>query len=199
IAAGTGFTKMALYRHVPSRAALVALMVDTALGAPAAPLAPAARPFPGVPAGEWRERLAGWARAMLAVLREHPWLLAAMPGHRVLGPNETDWIESALVALADTGLAGDEQLDAVFLVVGHVRNVAQQSVSSPTAYRDEPEELMSSMVAGATGEHADRYPALTAAVGSAEGARDNALAFGLDRILDGLELLIDRRREGSAT
>ena len=44
-----------------------------------------------------------------------------------------------------------------------------------------------------------RFPQLTAAMRetAAEGGQNQAFAFGLDRILDGLETLIDRRRARS--
>lgn len=44
-------------------------------------------------------------------------------------------------------------------------------------------------------EHGDRYPALTAATSSvnSSASHDNGRAFGLHRILDGLETLITER------
>ncbi|MFD5413901.1 hypothetical protein [Streptomyces nojiriensis] len=47
-------------------------------------------------------------------------------------------------------------------------------------------------------EHGERFPALGAALASAaaHGGRDQALEFGLGRILDGLELLMTRRGDG---
>jgi hypothetical protein len=48
---------------------------------------------------------------------------------------------------------------------------------------------------GLLADYGDRYPALTAATASANGsaAHDNGRAFGLERILDGLESLIAQR------
>lgn len=115
VAAELAVTKMALYRYVPGKAELVALMVEGAM--------PAAPPSPG---GPWRERLEAWARGLLAGLRLHPWLLEATVGVRVMGPRELEWMERALAALDGCGLTGAEAMDAVMLLAGHVRGIAEQ-------------------------------------------------------------------------
>ncbi|OKI05356.1 TetR family transcriptional regulator [Streptomyces sp. CB02923] len=201
IAGELNFTKMSLYRYVPGKTELIALMIDTAMGEP-----PALRVDLG-----WRAALREWAESLSAVLHRHPWLLAATVGHRVMGPHELGWTESALAALADTGLDGARQLDAVVVVNGHIRNLAQVATSMGTgSTRGEgtapasqgPEQVMSSALNELLVGRSDRYPALAAAVASAAagGSRDQALEFGLERILDGLESYMSRRAEvqGSA-
>ncbi|WP_179956736.1 TetR/AcrR family transcriptional regulator [Amycolatopsis anabasis] len=182
VAGSLGFTKMSLYRYVPGRAELVALMIDRALGEP-----PDLSALSG-----WREKLREWAHRMWATLRHHRWLLGAMTGVRAPGPNELGWTERGVDALGGTGLTGPEQMDAVFVVSGHVRTVAQQVVTATGARK--PERELAAMLTELLRAHGDRYPALRAAVAAEpETARDNALDFGLDRILDGLELHLARR------
>ncbi|GIG66842.1 TetR/AcrR family transcriptional regulator [Phytomonospora endophytica] len=181
VAERLSFTKMSLYRHVPGRAELVALMVDHAVG-PAPELAPSA----------WRPRLTAWAEALWHVLLRHPWLLAAMVGRRPLGPNELAWTDHAVAALEDTGLDGGERLDTVFTVAGHVRGTAQQLVTPEGTRREGGEAELDRALAVLLDEHRERYPALTAAL--AVSTPDQALAFGLDRILDGVAGLIASRR-----
>jgi hypothetical protein len=41
--------------------------------------------------------------------------------------------------------------------------------------------------------HKDRFPALAVALADSAGATDQALDFGVQRILDGVDLLISRR------
>lgn len=180
VAERLSFTKMSLYRHVPGRAELVALMVDRAVG-----------PVPEAAQGAWRPRLTAWAQDFWHVLMRHPWLLAAMVGRRPLGPNELAWTDRAVAALDGTGLDGGERLDTVFTVAGHVRNTAQQLVTAEGTRREGGEAELDGALAVLLDAHRERYPALTAAL--AGSTPDQALEFGLDRILDGVEGLIARR------
>ena len=185
-----GCAKMALYRYVPGKAELVALMVDAALGDP--PPAPAQAAADGEPA--WRAVLRQWATTIFGRYRAHAWAIEATAGARPTGPHEMAWLESALTALAGTGLTGAERLDAVVLLNGHVRSLVQ--VTSAGA---ELEGELTRQISAALSAHADRYPQVVAAFSDAPGpaGRDNALSFGIDRILDGLAALIaDREQSG---
>ena len=172
-----GFTKMSLYRYVPGRAELTALMLDTALGTP-----------PAVSAKDWRTGLKVWSETIFERYSAHPWAIELTTGQRPIGPNELSWIEAALTSLTDTGLTGSERLDTIVLVNGHVRSLAQQLVTteSTAAYTAQLAETLTA--AG------DAYPATqTAFAEERQGSSDNALHFGIDRILDGLAVLIAQR------
>jgi AcrR family transcriptional regulator len=186
IAGELGVTKMALYRYVPGKAELIALMVDTAAGQP---------PLPDGGSGGWRAQLGQWARQLLALLRRHPWLLDATVGPRIMGPNELGWLEHAVAALDGTGLDGGERMDAVVAVLGHVRTIAQQSRTPTGTPHHHPEEQLGTVIAELLRTHGDRYPALTAALAPAprHSSQDNALDFGLERIFDGLGVFIAQR------
>jgi AcrR family transcriptional regulator len=107
VAERLGVSKMALYRYVTAKADLLAVAVDAAQADPPAL----------TDAGEgWRPRLEWWARFRHEVWRRHPWLPAAVPGGRVLGPNELGWIDRATAVLEATGLDGAQRLDAVLLL-----------------------------------------------------------------------------------
>jgi AcrR family transcriptional regulator len=184
-----GCAKMALYRHVPGKTELAALMLDTALGPPPA--------LDGVPGG-WRSLLREWSLAAFTGFRRHPWALEVSMGVRVLGPNELAWLETGLVALADTGLSGGERLDAVALILGHVRTLAQQDAASP-ASETAPEHGLGAVMSGIFADHGERFPETQAAFAQAyrDSEQDRALDFGLDRILDGLAVLINGRSRPS--
>ncbi|MGZ9928617.1 TetR/AcrR family transcriptional regulator [Streptomyces sp. NC-S4] len=193
VAAELAVTKMALYRYVPGKAELVALMVEGAM-----PVAAQST------AGPWRERLEEWARGLLEGLRLHPWLLEATVGVRVMGPRELEWMERALAALDGCGLTGAEAMDAVVLLAGHVRGIAEQERAAGAgpgsgAAGEGPDARLAAMLGEVMREHGERFPALGAALASAaaHGGRDQALEFGLGRILDGLELLMARRADGN--
>ncbi|MET7969652.1 TetR/AcrR family transcriptional regulator C-terminal domain-containing protein [Micromonospora sp. NPDC005305] len=179
VAESLDVTKMALYRYVPGRAELVALMLETAVGEPPPP-----------PAGaDWRGQLDDWTRQLFDRFRRHPWAHAATVGPRLPGPHELAWLERVVAALAGTGLTGAEQLDVAVLLVGHARNLAQHAApdDAPHAGR---EAGFGMLIRG----REDRFPALDAALRDTDPeATDAALDFGLARILDGIEALITAR------
>ncbi|HWS38964.1 MAG TPA: hypothetical protein VN408_40265 [Actinoplanes sp.] len=70
----------------------------------------------------------------------------------------------------------------------HVRNLAQQVTPMSAAG---PEQAMSTSLQLVLAGREDRFPAVTAA--QASDSRDQALDFGLARILDGVGVLIEGR------
>jgi AcrR family transcriptional regulator len=187
VAADLGYTKMSLYRYLPGKAELVAAMVERALGEP-----------PAIsPEGEWRAGLTTWARALLTACAGHAWAQEATTGPRPIGPHELSWTEQALRVLPGS-LTGAERMDTVATVAGHVRMIAGHSGrgGQPGARSaGSPETQLEASMMRAMTEHADRYPAVAAAMAdiAANGGTDEAFSFGLERILDGLEVLIRSR------
>ncbi|QIS15498.1 TetR/AcrR family transcriptional regulator [Nocardia arthritidis] len=190
-----GFTKMSLYRYVPGKEQLIALMFDTGMGAP-----PDMTAAQRVSAEEpWRAGLRVWAETMFERYLAHPWTIRLTAGVRPIGPNEMGWLEAALTALDGTGLRGSERLDTVVLLNGHVRSLAEQlgSASHQQAEQDVAAQLAQMMTAAG-----DRFPAVAAAFADEQAGaapdvdpdRNNALNFGIERILDGLGVLIATRR-----
>ncbi|WP_245204380.1 TetR/AcrR family transcriptional regulator C-terminal domain-containing protein [Kitasatospora sp. RG8] len=175
------YTKMSLYRYVPGKAELVALMVEEAVGAPSQ--------TPGEP--DWRSQLRDWAYQLTKAFGTHPWLLDATVGPRMTGPRELAWLERVVAALDGNGLTGPERMDAAVLLAGHVRGIAEQARAAGPA--GDPEAQLLAVLGGLVREHAERFPALASAMAAPDG-RDQALEFGLERILDGLDALITRRQ-----
>ncbi|MFC4375497.1 TetR/AcrR family transcriptional regulator [Nocardia halotolerans] len=176
-----GFTKMSLYRYVPGKEQLTALMLDAAIGTP--PSAAGTQP-------QWRTGLRTWTEAIYARYQAHPWTIELARGLRPFGPNEMAWTEAALTALSDTGLTGPEKLDTIVLLNGHARGLAQQVPSAdPHRFAEQFTEMMA-----AAADHCPAARAAFAEEAAATGGRHDALAFGIERILDGLAVLIDQRR-----
>jgi hypothetical protein len=174
---------MALYRYLPGRTELVALMVERTLGPP-----------PGLTAGDWRTALTRWAGRLLDGYLEHPWLLDATVGARPIGPHELAWMEAALAALAGTPLTAGERLDTLAVLTGQARMFAEQQVASR-----QPEALLTAAIEHAVTRYGDRFPALAATMAAVPAeAQDQAFRYGLERILDGVAALIDGRRLGFA-
>ncbi|QGN34174.1 TetR/AcrR family transcriptional regulator [Microlunatus sp. Gsoil 973] len=178
IAGEVGVTKMALYRHVPARGELIALMIEVAMGQP-----------PDT-AGPWREGLRIWANAMRQGFAAHPWLSAAASGIRLIGPVELSWFEAGLAALAALLLSGSERLDTLALLSSHVRGIVQQQED-----QQDPEQAISARLAAVLADRHAEFPLSTAAFAetSAADAADQAYDYGLERILDGVDALISRR------
>jgi AcrR family transcriptional regulator len=190
VAAELGTAPMSLYRHVSAKEELLTLMVDAAWG-----------PAPGGPEpGEgWRAGLARWAWALRVGARRHPWVVRIPLSGLPIMPNEVAWFENALACLAGTGLSEARKASVIMLLAGYVRNMATTEADIGAAIRAsglDPDQWMASyprMLA----ELADplRFPALTrfiaAGVFEVADDPDDEFIFGLDRILDGVAVLIE--------
>jgi len=189
VAAELGTAPMSLYRHVSAKEELLGLMVDAAWGDSPGPLAP----------GEgWRAGLSRWAWAMRAAVRRHPWAVRIPVSGLPVMPREVAWFEDALACLRGTRLTEARKGSVIMLLAGYVRNVATTEADIEAAIRSsglDPSGWMSSY-AGLLRQLTDpqRFPALNefiaAGVFDAADAPDDEFIFGLDRILDGIEVLI---------
>jgi AcrR family transcriptional regulator len=178
---------MSLYRYVAAKEELVALMVDSALGSP-----------PSRDGGEgWRAGLARWAWGHHRALRQNTWALRVPIGGPPTTPNLVAWLEDGLYALRETGLAEAEKASVVLLLSGYVRSEA--SLTADLAAADPTMGAImagyADLLAGVT--DAARFPALhavlDAGVFDAADDPDEEFAFGLERILDGVAVLVDSR------
>lgn len=182
LAGGFGVSAMALYRYVPGKAEIVELMVESVL---------AERPALTAEEG-WRSGIEAWARASWDVYCAHPWLLAATAMRRqVMGPHQLGWLDAALTVLEPSGLSAAERHRVFVLVVGLVRSVAQEVLDFDAEHARQWGELTGGLLT----RHADRFPALTRAIaqGAWAASPEDPLAFGLERMLDGVQALVDRQ------
>lgn len=199
VAQRLGFTTMSLYRHVSGKDELLLRMEDAAIGAP---------PADPDPAAGWRAGIQRWARDHLAVLHRHPWLLQLPISGPPVAPNNLSWLENALRVLRGTGLDPGEKIGVIMLVSGYVRTEAQLSrdllaaeAAATAAAVDSGVKPMSYGRMLARVIDAERFPALLEVVESGvldgpEGYSEEDFAFGLGRLLDGVEVLI-RARAGA--
>jgi len=179
VAARLGTTKMALYRYVPGRVELEAVMLDRALGEP-----------PSTAVGrDWRAALGAWAGGVHERAAAHPWSVELAQRPHVPGPRELLWYERGISAVVDLPLRGGEKLDTLVLLAGHVMSVVRQSSGGPT-----PEEDLARGLAPILAERADDYPLTAAAFARTEAtAPDDALRFGIERVVAGVGALVDAR------
>jgi AcrR family transcriptional regulator len=194
VAEKLGAGTMSLYTHVPSKAELIDLMLDTVQGETARP--------DEVPGG-WRARLELIARENWALYHRHPWLLQITMVRPVLGPNVTAKYEYELRAIDGIGLT-DLEMDLVLtLIAGHVEGSARRSLEAAqaeqlTGVSDEQWWQARAPILSRLADFS-RY-SLASRVGTAAGEAYNspynaqeAFEFGLQRVLDGIEALLARR------
>ncbi|QWF76749.1 TetR/AcrR family transcriptional regulator [Amycolatopsis sp. CA-230715] len=185
IARHLGLTPNALYRYVRSKDELLVLLADTAWGPP---------PDSVVETGHWREAMTVWTRAFLERLRVHPWLLD-MPSHGApITPNLLGWMEVFLDGVSGSGLSAADALGAAVLLDNYARGTAALDRDlrqrTPALARPEVLEFLLPRMA-------ERGFPITASVYGGGGYDDAELPeadidFGLDRILDGIQVLVDR-------
>jgi len=189
-----GVGTMSLYTYVPSKAELVDVMFDRAIGSVARPEVD----------GGWRERLTAIAWADWDLYRRHPWLLQVMAMSRPpLGPNSIAGYDYNLRAVDGIGLTELEMDSVVSMVAVYVQGAARAAAEAATSTRDTgvtDAEWWSTY--GPLLEKVfdpEKYP-VAARVGQVAGetfqsAYDarHGFEFGLARILDGVEALIKRR------
>jgi AcrR family transcriptional regulator len=196
VAEALGVGTMTLYTYVPGKAELIDLMLDSAYGE-------AAKSTEGQ--GDWRARLEVVARENWALFHRHPWMLQVGISRPPLGPNAIAKYEYELQSVDGLGLSEIEMDTVVNLVIGHADTTARRSIEAALAEKD----------SGMTDEqwwlaHApllntlmdySKYPLAASvgqAVGSAHGQAYDAshnFEFGLQRILDGIEVLVTAHRE----
>lgn len=185
---------MSLYTYVPGKPELLDVMLDTVS-------AETARPD-DVPGG-WRGRLEQIARENWKLYLRHPWLLQVATSRPVLGPNVTAKYEYELCAIDGIGLT-DLEMDAVLtLITGFVHGAARGAVEaaqaeSQTGMTDQQWWDAHAPFFGVIAD-TSRFP-VASRVGQAAGETHqsaynagHAFEFGLERVLDGIEVLVRRR------
>jgi AcrR family transcriptional regulator len=193
VAAELGTAPMSLYRHVSAKEELLTLMVDAAWG----PVPD--QPAPGEPVpGGWRAGLSRWAWALREGAQRHPWVIRIPVSGLPIMPNEVAWFENALACLAGTGLSEARKASVIMLLAGYVRYQAIIEADVQAAIRASglsPGQWMASyprMLAQLADPQ--RFPALTefiaAGVFETDDGPDDEFIFGLQRILDGVSVLI---------
>ncbi|AQU68056.1 TetR/AcrR family transcriptional regulator [Streptomyces niveus] len=192
-----GAGTMSLYRHVPGRAELVDLMLDRVQGESGGS---AADPDPSAAAPGWRKTVETAARGELALYQAHPWLLSVNQTRPVLGPGAIGGMETTLAGLKDMGLTDPELISVLIMVSGYVSGVARTQVHAvevqqSTGISDDEfwkaqEPILSAVM------NSGRYPAMATLSADAFGPDFDHFEFGLQRLLDGLEVLVTQRTGG---
>ena len=194
VAERLGVQAMSLYTYVPGKAELIDLMLDTVC---------TEVPMPDDVPGGWRARLALVARSNWELYGRHPWLLQVATTRPPLGPNLVAKYDYELRAVEGIGLSDVEMDLVVQMVTDYVHGAARTAVGATlvaqaTGLSDEQWWERAAPVLEKVLDPA-RHPT-AARVGAAAGEEyqaaadpSRAFAFGLERLLDGVERLIRDR------
>ncbi|MBZ6105995.1 TetR/AcrR family transcriptional regulator [Streptomyces olivaceus] len=194
IATELGTGAMSLYRYVPGKGELIDLMLDRVQR-------PSEDPA-DLGEGDWRSALHALGHATLALYRRHTWLLDVNQSRPVLGPSALDGMEKVLARIKAMGLSDPELVSAVVMIDGYVVGAARTQVYEQEAGRtsgltdaqfwEAQRSTLEQAMAGG------RYPVLASLAEDTFGTGFDHFEFGLQRILDGLEVLVARRRAADA-
>ncbi|MEU2836995.1 TetR/AcrR family transcriptional regulator C-terminal domain-containing protein [Streptomyces sp. NPDC007076] len=191
VAKDLGASTMSLYRYVSAKDELYVLMQEAAMGPPP--------PLPAPERGSgWREALARWACAQRRVFHRNLWMLRIPVSGPPVSPNSVAWWEQGLQALEETGLDAGEKVSVILLVNGFVRNEAllMGDLAAAVAARGVPAQEVTDGQTRTLDRLVDpvRHPSLSRLLESgALGAPrepDDEFGFGLERVLDGIEVLV---------
>lgn len=182
---------MSLYRYVPGKAELLELMLDA--------VSDASKEIAQSEGKDWRGVLEMVARGARDRYLAHPWLLGVNWSRPVLGPRGLAGIEFVIAWLDGLGLSDQERVAVVLTVDSFVTGLARHrlqhaAVIELTGLSDEEfwnrhlpvlERVMCS----------GDYPAMAALREDAFSMGwDDNFEWGLQRLLDGIEALVNSRR-----
>ena len=192
-----GFTTMSLYRHVTSKDELLQLMWNaSAEGAEELALE----------GDGWRARLRNWALVQREMLDRHRWITQMPMAAPPMAPNSLTFVEKGLEALDVSGLADADKLRVIGLISSYTLSearmandaarAAQHASTLTDAGTPNPswtfELLLRELIDQPTFPRLHRI-AWSEDVGDGPSGSDEQeeYEFGLDRILDGVQTLID--------
>jgi AcrR family transcriptional regulator len=212
VAAALKFTTMSLYRYVASKDELLQLMFNaSALGAESIVLE----------GDDWRSRLRSWAIIQRDMLDLHPWITRMPMAAPPVAPNSLHFVERALEALDGTGLTNSEKMRGIGLISSYTLSEAKMANDAARAMAAQAEAAQAEAgtaggpPVGDSGEgppftfesllrelvDEQTYPQLYRLAWDSSPADSlserEEFAAGVDLILDGIQVLIDRAKRGA--
>ncbi|MER5479322.1 TetR/AcrR family transcriptional regulator C-terminal domain-containing protein [Streptomyces sp. NPDC002734] len=187
VAAELKVATMSLYRHVADKDDLLTRMLDAAI---------AERPLPAERPAHWRTAVELASRQLWGLFRRHPWLAPAMsvtrPQMVTSGMQYSEWM---LGTLNDEGLDLQSAFTAHLTLLNHARGIAVHLESEREAeahsgldseeWMDGQEPALLEVLEGG------RLPLLSQVAQAGYDLNlDDLFEFGLQRLLDGLALLL---------
>ena len=188
VAEELGVTAMALYRYVEGKDDLFLVMMEMASDMPET----ASR-------SDWRGAMEKWCRDYRSLLMGHPWMLQVPLSGPPATPRQLAWMEAAVVALEATGLTVAEQMQVLLQLNVYVRGdvALYASLGTEPGEGEGVSDPWARLVTRLAPQ--ERYPAIHRIIGTGEFDDDDdpteQFEFGLERMLDGIERLVEERRQ----
>jgi AcrR family transcriptional regulator len=187
VSASLGFTTMSLYRYVSAKDDLVLLMSEAGFGVP---------PETVRESDGWREGLRTWSREQVAMYERHPWVLDIPISGTPMTPNSLAWLDAALEVLDGQPLDSDEKLSIALAVMaqtrwrGTIERGYREAAEAAGVATDAIDQGAASMLDQLI--TAEDFPYLRVVLdhGAFAPGPDDPFAFGLERVLDGIERYI---------
>jgi hypothetical protein len=144
---------------------------------------------------------------MRAMYYHSPWVLHIPIRGLPITPNQVAWFENGLNCMASTSLSEDEKASSVLLVSIYTKSEATMGADLGAAIMasgSPPDEWMAYYSRLLTTlADPQRYPAIGKAVAdgvfATADAPEKEFSFGLERVLDGIEVLIQAPGRGRAS
>jgi len=182
-----GSAATAVYWHVGSKDNLISLAADSVW---------AEVSLPTLDNGDWRASATQMAKDLHAMLTRHVWLVQAFGSYLLFGPGKARH-DDHILALYETAGFGPEEADRAaatvftFVLGNALGPAAASSLNRKLARHGNAEELLREGIARAKEVAAD-YPYLRARLDTTaaeySAAPEQTFEFGLNAILDGLEI-----------
>lgn len=189
VSARLGFTTMAIYRYFPSREALNDAIVDAGMGLP---------PRPAPVDGGWRASVTCWSHAKRELLCARPWLAELPFVAAPHGPNWLAWLEALAEPLSGLGLRPSDVGQMISIIDGYTRGASDTSISLARARaRGISEQEWAAAVGADLGRAVGdpRFPRFAAILTAPSDGQPRAMKesfdFGLQRVLDGIEVYVE--------
>lgn len=200
VASEFGFTAMSLYRYIPSKDDLLLLMQDAVGDIPL----PAERP-----PHEWRESLCEYVMGTISIFRDHPWYgdipISSIP----IAPNNLRIVDWALRPLRDMPLNDYEKMSIVLLLSNYARSsgMLQRDINRAVLAGSNVETFSGLHYSAALQalvkpeQYPNLHPLVMSGAYTGENESENSVGddieFGMERILDGIEQYLDRKKSDS--
>ncbi|MGC4938885.1 TetR/AcrR family transcriptional regulator [Kribbella sp. DT2] len=193
LGAELGAVATAVYWHVANKDELLELVVDHVYGELEVPTI--------TDASAWRDGAIASAISLRGIIQRHPWLAATLAdvGVTFIGPNLMAVSDRILALYETAGFSTIEADQASKTVIGFVLGIAGNEAATLTklARTGETVEQWVAKAMPAAERAAQNHPrmrALYAAYADYDlnTADDDTFTYGLDRVLDGLELRLSR-------